>query len=404
LSEPARLIASKKGLSEEVRPYRRSAALFNTQECPANARKVKIMRIARLLCSLLLVVGLLTIPVPSRAQVAVGVSVRIGPPALPVYEQPVCPGPGFLWVPGYWANGPDGYFWVPGTWVEPPEVGLLWTPGYWAWEDDAYIWHAGYWGPEVGFYGGINYGFGYTGVGFFGGSWRGREFFYNRAVTNVNVEVVRNTYTTTVVNNTTVNRVSFNGGPGGVSARPNSREIAAEHQSHVSMTAEQSQHQQAASSNRTLLASVNHGRPDVAASPRPGQFETHGAVESGRPVNPNRPASSQPPSAAPLNPVLEQKHQQQLDRLRQQQDQERQRVEQKHQQEQQKLQQTAADERLQQEAQRKQQQQLQQLDQKHAQQQQKLQQKQQQERQRQHKPVMPPAPSKPHDEKPPAQQ
>src|SRR5215467_14111909 len=84
------------------------------------------MRIARLICSLLLGIGLLAIPVQSMAQVAVDISVRIGPPLLPVYEQPICPEPDYIWVPGYWAYGPDGYFWVPGTWVEPPEVGLLW--------------------------------------------------------------------------------------------------------------------------------------------------------------------------------------------------------------------------------------------------------------------------------------
>ena len=153
------------------------------------------MRIARLLCWLLIAVGLLTIPVESRAQVLVGVSVRIGPPPLPLYVQPICPEPGYIWAPGYWAYGPDGYFWVPGTWVEPPEVGLLWTPGYWGWENSFYLWHAGYWGPEVGYYGGINYGFGYPGVGFFGGYWKGGAYFYNRTVTNVNVTVVRNTTT-----------------------------------------------------------------------------------------------------------------------------------------------------------------------------------------------------------------
>ena len=365
------------------------------------------MRIIRLICLSLLTLGLLSVPVPSPAQVALGISVRIGPPALPVYEQPLCPGPGYLWEPGYWAYGPDGYFWVPGTWVEPPEVGLLWTPGYWGWENDSYFWHAGYWGPEVGFYGGINYGFGYTGVGFFGGSWRGREFFYNRSVTNVNVTVVRNTYNTTVVNNT-VNHVSFNGGAGGVTARPTPHEIDVERQRHVTMTAEQTQHQQAASSNRTLLASVNHGRPDVAASARPGQFESHGAVEPGKTADPNRPPANvrEPaavPNAAPVNSALQQKHQQQLDRLHQQQDQERQRVQQKQQQEQQKLQQRSADDRTQQETQHKQQQQLQQLDQKHTQQQQKLQQKQQQERQRQQKQAKPSAPDKPHDDKPASQ-
>src|SRR2546421_1190004 len=361
------------------------------------------MRIARLLCWLLIAVGLLTIPVESRAQVLVGVSVRIGPPPLPLYVQPICPEPGYIWAPGYWAYGPDGYFWVPGTWVEPPEVGLLWTPGYWGWENSFYLWHAGYWGPEVGYYGGINYGFGYPGVGFFGGYWRGGAYFYNRAVTNVDVTVVRNTYHTTVVNQST-NRVSFNGGPGGLTARPTEREIAAGHQRRSTMTAEQTQHQQAASTNRTLHASVSHGRTDVASTVRPGQLGGRGAVESGRPYSPNRPSESpnrpangepsnrdRPPSLGPPNasPAMDEKHQQELDRLRQRQTEERQRIEQKHRQEQQQLQQHAASDRQQQEAHRKQQQQLQQLDRKHEQQQQKLEQKQQQERQKQQKPGSP---------------
>ena len=189
------------------------------------------MRIARFICSLFLAVGLLAIPAQSQAQVAVGISIRIGPPVLPVYAQPICPGPGYIWVPGYWAYGPDGYFWVPGTWVFPPEVGLLWTPGYWAFEDGFYAWSPGYWGPEVGFYGGINYGFGYTGVGFFGGYWRGGTYYYNRTVTNVDVTVVRNTYNTTVINSN-VNRVSFNGGRGGITARPTFQEMAADRQRH----------------------------------------------------------------------------------------------------------------------------------------------------------------------------
>jgi WXXGXW repeat (2 copies) len=371
-----------------------------------------MMRFARFVCSLLLEIGLLMIPLQSQAQVAVGVSIRVGPPILPVYVQPVCPEPGFIWVPGYWAYGDDGYYWVPGTWVEPPEVGLLWTPGYWGWDDGFYVWHAGYWGPEVGFYGGVNYGFGYTGVGFFGGSWRGGNYYYNRAVTNVDVTVVRNTYNTTVVNNnTTVNRVSFNGGPGGTRAQPTSRELAATREQHVPMTTQQTQHEQAARADRNLRASVNHGRPDVAASPRPAQFNGHdnghGAVESRTPANPNRPTLSQPSNSQPsngtrVNPSLDQKHQGQTDRLRQQQDQERQQLQQKHQQETQKLQQRAADNRKQQDAQRRQQQQMDQLNRKHDQQQQKLQQKQQQERQRQEpRPQKPEGSAKPSNEKPP---
>ena len=63
------------------------------------------------------------------AQIGVGISVNFGPPPLPVYEQPICPGDGYLWTPGYWAyDDEDGYYWVPGTWVEPPRGRLSLDP------------------------------------------------------------------------------------------------------------------------------------------------------------------------------------------------------------------------------------------------------------------------------------
>jgi hypothetical protein len=209
------------------------------------------------------------------------ISVRIGPPALPVYEQPFCPGPGYIWTPGYWAwSDDDGYYWVPGTWVVAP-VGLLWTPGYWGWNDGFYVFHRGYWGPHIGFYGGINYGFGYGGVGFVGGEWRGGTFFYNRSVTNVNVTNVTNVYNKTViVNNTTVNRVSYNGGEGGISARPTHEEERAEHERHTEPLAEQSRHEHAASQNRENFARENHGRPAIAATAKPGEFSGRGVVKA----------------------------------------------------------------------------------------------------------------------------
>jgi len=205
--------------------------------------------------------------------------VRIGPPALPVYEQPACPGDGYIWTPGYWAWGPDGYYWVPGTWVIAPRVGFLWTPGYWGWGSGVYVWHAGYWGPHIGFYGGINYGFGYVGTGYVGGEWRGGAFVYNRAVTNVNVTVVHNTYTRTVVNNNvTVNHVSYNGGAGGIAARPSPAEEAAGREQHIAPTGVQTQHEHAAASNRSMLASANHGQPSIAATSKPGEFSGRGVV------------------------------------------------------------------------------------------------------------------------------
>jgi hypothetical protein len=47
------------------------------------------------------------------------------------------------------------------------------------------LWNAGYWGPTVGYYGGINYGFGYFGTGFYGGYWGSGHFWYNRPYSNI---------------------------------------------------------------------------------------------------------------------------------------------------------------------------------------------------------------------------
>jgi hypothetical protein len=242
-----------------------------------------------ILMSGLLIVGLLAVavfvvPTAARAaQIAVGVSVRIGPPPIPVYTQPVCPGPGYMWTPGYWAYDPtNGYYWVPGTWVMAPTVGFLWTPGYWGWGGGAFFWHPGYWGPHVGFYGGINYGFGYNGVGFVGGEWRGREFFYNRSVNNFGGAHFDHVYYRPVSNNFAVNRVSYNGGAGGLSARPTAGELTAERERHIEATSMQRQHEVAAHNERSQFASENHGRPGVAATGRPGEFRGGNAVGATR--------------------------------------------------------------------------------------------------------------------------
>ena len=213
---------------------------------------------------------LLGVPSAAFADLFVGVSVDVGPPALPIYEQPVVPAPNYVWTPGYWAWGPGGYFWVPGTWVFAPDPGLLWTPGYWAWNDGYYQWSPGYWADSVGYYGGINYGFGYFGVGYVGGGWQGNQFRYNTAVTNVNTGYVHNVYSNSFQRaNNFGNRVAFNGGPGGIQARPNAGQLAVMHGRHVALTSVQRTHITTASTNRNFLASVNRGRPNVAAVARP---------------------------------------------------------------------------------------------------------------------------------------
>src|ERR1039458_1180639 len=245
-------------------------AALSSKLHPGNRRMIwqgDQMRTTRFL---LLAFLILAIPAAAFAQFAV--SVMIAPPALPVYTQPMVPAAGYLWTPGYWAYGDEGYFWVPGTWVMAPEGGLLWTPGYWGWGGNAYAWNDGYWGPTVGFYGGVNYGYGYGGSGYEGGYWRNNEFSYNRSGNKVDVAKLHNTYEKTVLNERAGNSVSYNGGTGGITARPSAAEETAAHERHSGATAAQTGHQQAASKNHELLASVNHGKPPIAATSKPGEF------------------------------------------------------------------------------------------------------------------------------------
>jgi hypothetical protein len=371
--------------------------------------------------SLLFAVVMLALSAASFAQI--GISVTIGPPALPVYEQPPCPAEGYIWTPGYWAYDYDDgdYYWVPGTWVMAPEVGLLWTPGYWGWGGDRFVFYEGYWGPHVGFYGGIAYGFGYFGVGYEGGRWDHDRFFYNRSVNNVNVTNIHNTYNTTVINNTTVNRVSYNGGDGGIDARPRPEEEAAARERHVPPVAEQTQHVQAARSNPQLRASVNQGKPPIAATPKAGAFKDPAVVsakEAGAPYHPpanraagqptgnepaSRPENNVPRPSAPADakdlqpherpappnsgdPKLDQKYQQQQDKLYQKQEQEHQKLQQQQEQDHQRLMQKNADEASKQQVEQKHQQQTQQMEQRHQAEQQKLQSKEQPARPNESKP------------------
>jgi WXXGXW repeat (2 copies) len=225
----------------------------------------------------IIVLAISVTSVSRTAQAQINVDITIAPPELPVYDQPPLPAVGYIWIPGYWAWGLDGYFWVPGYWELPPAVGLLWTPGYWGWHDGIYAWNEGYWGPHIGFYGGVNYGFGYGGNGYLGGHWDHGVFAYNRTVNNFGGVHVTNVYNQTVVVNN-VTRVSFNGGTGGIAAQPTQQELAIAHEQHVPPTAAQTQHQQTASANPALRASENHGRPAIVAVSRPNEFSGKGVV------------------------------------------------------------------------------------------------------------------------------
>jgi hypothetical protein len=220
------------------------------------------------------------VPAPVNAQVSIGISVGFAPPPFPQYSQPYATQPNMIWQPGYWAYGSYGYFWVPGTWVQAPQVGLLWTPGYWGWNNGQYSFYQGYWGRNVGYYGGINYGYGYYGSGYRGGRWNGNSFQYNRSVTNVGGSIGSSNYYSdpgAYVNQNNLSRTSYNGGAHGVVAQPSQAQIATEHQRTYPMTSAQTAHVAVAQQNRSYLDSVNHGSPSQVSVPKPLAASNHPA-------------------------------------------------------------------------------------------------------------------------------
>jgi hypothetical protein len=113
-----------------------------------------------------------------------------------------------------------------------------------------------------------------------------------RAVTNV--------YNETVVTNN-VTRVSFNGGTGGITARPTLAEEAAAREQHVAAIPAQVQQERTAGANKDLLASENHGRPAIAATAKPGEFTGKGvmAAREAAPGGEHLPKPNGPVTVAP---------------------------------------------------------------------------------------------------------
>ena len=75
------------------------------------------------------------------------VGIRIGPPPPPrVFVQPVAPGPGYVWVDGYWYPVGHHYRWHAGYWTLPPYAGAAWIGP----RHEGGLYYHGYWGGSRG--------------------------------------------------------------------------------------------------------------------------------------------------------------------------------------------------------------------------------------------------------------
>jgi len=65
-------------------------------------------------------------------------------PAEPVYERPVAPYEGAVWIDGEWVWSGGTYVYARGHWARPRQ-GRVWVRGEWASGPRGYVWHRGHW-------------------------------------------------------------------------------------------------------------------------------------------------------------------------------------------------------------------------------------------------------------------
>ncbi len=79
--------------------------------------------------------------------VAVGGEVVVNePPPAPVEETVIAaPGPGFIWIGGFWGWNGGHWHWERGHWARPPHHGAVWVAPHYYHRGGRHVWVHGGW-------------------------------------------------------------------------------------------------------------------------------------------------------------------------------------------------------------------------------------------------------------------
>ncbi len=94
-------------------------------------------QIGKILTTLILACGLLAACDSAMYTVAVR-------PSDPIYERPVSPGDGYIWIDGDWVWEGGRYNWHNGYWSRPRGT-RVWVSGGWESRGGGYAWRRGHW-------------------------------------------------------------------------------------------------------------------------------------------------------------------------------------------------------------------------------------------------------------------
>ena len=90
--------------------------------------------------------GILTAGSAHAIDLSIGIRIGAPPPPRVLAVRPASPGPGWLWVEGYWYPVAGRYRWHAGYWTRPPYPGAVWI----APRHDGERYFAGYWDGNRG--------------------------------------------------------------------------------------------------------------------------------------------------------------------------------------------------------------------------------------------------------------
>ncbi|MFN0165387.1 MAG: hypothetical protein ACKV22_03065 [Bryobacteraceae bacterium] len=75
-----------------------------------------------------------------------GYAYRVPPPPRPMLGAVgYAPGPGYVWIDGFYDLRGPRWMWAPGYWVRPPRPRAVWARPYWEPHRGGYRFHRGYW-------------------------------------------------------------------------------------------------------------------------------------------------------------------------------------------------------------------------------------------------------------------
>jgi hypothetical protein len=110
---------------------------------------MNVKRLLVLTVAMAVVLSALAFPPAASARVFIRAGIPVFGPPPPLRHEVVVvrPGPGYVWVPGYWDWRPvrHRYVWVSGVWRRPPHVHAVWVGPHVGYRHHHRYYYRGYW-------------------------------------------------------------------------------------------------------------------------------------------------------------------------------------------------------------------------------------------------------------------